>query len=171
VSSVLPPSPPFVKTTLVLSTFSEARAIVHPASNSPGPISIITFDRLFGGLDDLPSFDVHHSNSGQRIACRGKVPDRVFVIVKGIAMLETSAAEPSEYTGRILQHAELVGLVEMLAERPLSYDVTASTDCEFRSISREDLLLYLATHPEARTRAIRLLADFVRDADRLLKRL
>jgi CRP-like cAMP-binding protein len=156
----------------VQSTLTEARAIVHTSPTDPGPLSTVTFDLLFGGgIDDIPECGHRRFEPGRYIAHRGDVPNKIFVISNGIAMIGTFDAGSSEFAGRVLVHSEVVGLVEMLAAHPLTYDVTASTRCEVLTITRSSLMQHLATHPETRSRVIRLLADFVRDADRMLKRL
>lgn len=154
------------------STLTEARAIVHSSPTDPGPLSTVTFSLLFGDRgEDIPTCEHRQFDPGRYIAHRGDVPSKIFVVSKGIAMIGASDAGASEFAGRVLVHSEVVGLVEMLAARPLTYDVVTSTRCEVRTITRSSLIQHLATHPETRSRVIRLLAEFVRDADRLLKRL
>lgn len=160
------------ETTLVLRTHTEARAINDPVPSTPGPLSIVTFERLFGrgAMPDAgPTSACVKYSSGQHLATRGQVPDRVLVVTKGIAMMEASEGFEGEFVGRVLIPSEMVGLVEMFARRPLGYDVIASTPCEAISITRESFIRHLAEEPETRVRTIQLLADLVRDADRLLK--
>ena len=86
-------------------------------------------------------------------------------------MLETSDDSGDVYTARVPQPAEIVGLIEILSNCPLGFDVIASTECTVRAVSQKDLYLYLTANAETRTRLIRLLADLVRDADRYSKSL
>ena len=136
-------------------------------------MSTVTLDRLFGGPEgicDLPAFRDQQFNSGQYIAERGLVPDRIFTVKHGVAVMEAND-DDDDYKARLLCPREVVGLVETLACRPFSYSVVASTECTVLSITRSDLVRHIADRPELRSRAVRLLADLVRDADRLLKQL
>ena len=158
----------------MLRTLSEASAIIDEIPSTPGPLSIVTFERLFSdehGVIFCPPFEDREYSAGQEIAARGEVPCRIFFVTKGRAILESTDEGVENYIGRLLIPSEIVGLAETLSCRPLDYSVTASTACIVRSISRRDLVQHLAEQPEIRSRAIRLLAGFVRDADRLLKQL
>lgn len=158
----------------MLRTFSEASAIIDAIPSSPGPLSIVTFELLFSdthGVIFYPPYEDREYSAGEPIACRGEVPVRIFFVKHGRAMLESTDEMAENFVGRLLIPSEIVGLVEMLSCRPLDYDVIASTTCTVRSITRRQLVKHLAEHPEIRSRAIRILADFVRDADRLLKKL
>ena len=160
--------------TLVQTVTPEARAIVNVSPPTPGPFSLITLESVFGGIKDpseLPAFCDRHYSHGERISERGRVPDRILVIVDGIALAEAADPATGEYRARALVPNEVIGLVEGLAGRPLKHDVIASSACTVRSIALNDLILHLADRPNDRSRVIRLLADFVRDADRYLKRI
>ena len=171
-SDILPISRHSNDSTLVQTVTSEARAIVNVTPSIPGPFPFITFGSLFEGIEDpseLPAFCEQRYSPGQLISQRGEVPDRIYVVVNGIAILEASDASAADYRARPLMPAEVIGLIEGLAGRPLRHHVIASTECTVRTMALNDLILHLADHPDDRARVIRLLADFVRHADRYLK--
>lgn len=154
------------------TVFSEARAIVNVPPSTQGPYSLITLEGVFGrvkDLSELPSFRDRQFSPGQYISECGQVPDEIFVVVRGIAMLEAPETATGEYKARTLMPEEVIGLIEGLAGRPFKHSVVASTQCTVRTITLNDLILHLADHPDDRSRVIRLLADFVRHADRYLK--
>ena len=158
----------------VQTVWAEAKTIVESNPSIPGPLTLVTFDQLFGdGIDcpGLPTFHERKYDPGQYMIERGRVPERIITVVHGIAVLESNDITAEEYRARLLFPAEVVGLVETLGGRPAAYNVIASTECTTRSITRMDLVRHLADHPELRSRVVRLLADLVRDADRLLKQL
>ena len=151
---------------------AEAKTIVESNHSIPGQSALVTLDRMFGGAkvdSDLPAFRDQQYHSGQLIIENGKVPDRIITVIKGIAIIEANDFSTEEYNARPLFPSEAVGLVETLAGRPARYSVIASTECTVRSITRKDLISHLSEHPEQRSQVVRLLADLVRDADRLVK--
>lgn len=152
---------------------AEAKTIVESNPSIPGPLSLVTFDQLFDGIDDpgLPAFNTRKYDPGKYMIERGRIPDRIVTVVQGIAILETGDMLTDEYRARLLYPSEVVGLVETLGCRPAAYNVIASTECTAWSITRMELIRHLADHPDLRSRVVRLLADLVRDADRLLKQL
>lgn len=154
------------------TVISEARAIVNATPSTLGPFSLITLESVFGGITEsyaLPAFCERQYSAGQYMSQRGEVPDRIFVVVHAIAMLDDSDPATAGYSARAIMPGELIGLVEGLAGRPLRHDVIASTDCKVRAMVLDDLILHLADHPVDRSRVIGLLADFVRNADRYLR--
>ena len=158
----------------VQTVWAEAKTIVESNPSIPGPLSLVTFDQLFDGERDgsgLPVFRDREYRPGEYLIECGQTPDRIISVTKGIAVLEANDISTGEFRARLLSPAEVVGLVETLAGRPVTYNVIASTECTVRSITRIELIRYIAERPELRSRVVRLLADLVRDADRLLKRL
>jgi CRP-like cAMP-binding protein len=119
----------------------------------------------------LPAFCDRKYLPGQYLIERGRTPERIITVIDGLAVIEANDLSTGEYKSRLLFPLEVVGLVEMLAGRPATYNVIASTECTVRSITRMDLFRHIAERPELRSRVVRLLADLVRDADRLLKQL
>ena len=158
----------------VQTVWAEAKTIVEPNPSIPGPLTLVTLDQLFeSGSDcaDLPAFCDRKYLPGQYLIEHGRTPDRIITVVNGLAVLESNDLSTGEYKARLLFPAEVVGLVETLACRPVPYNVIASTECTVRSIARMDLIRHIAERPGLRSRVVRLLADLVRDADRLLKQL
>ncbi len=158
----------------VQTVWAEAKTIVEPNPSIPGPISLVTLDQLFesgSGDSGLPAFCDRKYLPGQYLIECGCTPDRIIAVMDGLAVLEVDDLSTGEYKARILFPGEVVGLMETLAGRPISYNVIASTECTVRSIIRTDLIRHIAERPELRSRVVRLLADLVRDADRLLKQL
>jgi len=158
----------------VQTVWAEAKTIVEPNPSIPGPISLVTLDQLFESGSDgagLPAFCDRKYLPGQYLIERGRTTDRIAAVANGLAILESNDLSTGEYKARLLFPGEVIGLVEMLAGRPASYSVIASTECTVRSITRMDLIRHISERPELRSRVVRLLADLVRDADRLLKQL
>lgn len=156
----------------MLTTFAEVRAIPDVTPSIPDPLSLVAFDQLFGtGCEvvTLPACEERRFLPGQPIITRGLVPNRMFVLVEGIAVLDTSDEISNAFSGRVIKRSEVVALAEMLACAPVNYDVSASTECLVRSYSRSDVLEFLAANPETRSHVITILAEFNRDADRILK--
>ena len=158
----------------VQTVWAEAKTIVEHNPSIPGPISLVTLDQLFERSGDdagLPVFRDRKYLPGQYLTERGRTPNQIITVVNGLAVLEVNDLSTGEYKARLLFPAEVVGLMETLAGRPFNYNVIASTECTVRSIDRMDLIRHIAERPELRSRVVRLLADLVRDADRLLKQL
>ena len=158
----------------VQTVWAEAKTIVETNPSIPGPISLVTLDQLFeigSGDSALPAFRDRKYHPGQYLIECGRTPDQIIAVVDGLAVLEANDLSTGEYKARLLFPAEVIGLLETLAGRPFAYSVIASTECTVRSIDRMDLIRHIAERPELRSRVVRLLADLVRDADRLLKQL
>ena len=119
-------------------------------------------ERLVSELSELDRqrlgmiMHTRHYEKGQTIFERDTIPAEILFVKKGNAELECVA--PAGRT-REVTLGEIIGLTETLAEAKYCDTLTAKTDCEMSVISREDLIWYLRSTPEACYRSLEVVAE------------
>jgi CRP-like cAMP-binding protein len=97
-----------------------------------------------------------HYEKGQTIFARDTVPAEILFLKKGSAEF---ACDGDGGRARKVVAGEIIGLTETLAEAKHFDTLTARTDCEMSVISRDDLIWYLRSTPEACYRSLEVVAE------------
>lgn len=92
---------------------------------------------------------------GHTIFAGDMIPAEVVIVTHGNAQLESNDPGAS----RVVVAGEVIGLTETLAEAKYRDKLTAITDCVTNVISRDDLIWYLRTTPEACYRSLEVVAE------------
>jgi CRP/FNR family transcriptional regulator, cyclic AMP receptor protein len=88
----------------------------------------------------------------------------VYVLCEGEVKLSISSAEGKTLIMRIAKAGELLGLMAAMANQP--YEVTAETihPCQVAYVRRDDLLRFVAKHPEASQSVVKQMSSQYRGA-------
>ena len=101
----------------------------------------------------MKDFDAIESTAiypkGALLFMENQDPGGVFVLCEGEVKLSISSSEGKTLIMRVAKSGEILGLMATLSGSP--YEVTAETlyPCQVAFVRREDLLRFIAKHPEA----------------------
>ena len=98
------------------------------------------------------------------VLVEGQKPWGVFVLCQGRAKLSTTSREGKTLIVRIAEAGELLGLHAILTGGPYELTVETMQPCQLNFVGKEDMLRFLAEHPDASMHATRHLARDCSDA-------
>jgi CRP/FNR family cyclic AMP-dependent transcriptional regulator len=107
----------------------------------------------------MKDFDAIESTAiypkGALLFMENQDPGGVFVLCEGEVKLSISSSEGKTLIMRVAKAGEILGLMATLSGSP--YEVTAETlyPCQVAFVRREDLLRFIAKHPEASQGVVR----------------
>lgn len=123
---------------------------------------------LFSGLDDEAAESLGSSMSASQIR-RGEVlfhegdsGDRLYVVTDGKIKLGRTSADGRENLLAILGPGQMFGELSLFDPGPRSATATAVTDCDLQSLGHDELIEWLANHPNVSRALLHQLAARLR---------
>lgn len=94
----------------------------------------------------------------------GKMPEGIFVLLRGSVKLYVSLKGGKTLILRVLQSGEVLGLSATMSSRPAEYTAETLSPTQLLHVPRKDFLALLEEHPEICLSVVEVLSHQLRDA-------
>jgi len=106
----------------------------------------------------LPSGEIRAYSGGEIVIDKGVVPNSVFILREGTAVLLFFGAHGELLTARPVESGEMLGLTESIAGAPFNACLKAVTECRIESFEIEEFIGLLKTKGDLLFNVLRRLA-------------
>jgi CRP/FNR family cyclic AMP-dependent transcriptional regulator len=140
-------------------------------------IDVVRRSILFAGLDDdtaeglLSRVQAQRYARGEVIFRQGDPADELWLISEGRVKLSRTTADQRETVLAVLGPGEVFGETCLLEGTPRAATATAIGPATLARVSRDDVDLIIATHPDVVPQLMQVLARRLRNANELLSEL
>jgi CRP-like cAMP-binding protein len=140
-------------------------------------VDVVRRSVLFSGLDDatadelLPRIAFERHRRGEVVFRQGEPAEDLWLLVEGRVKLTRITADQRETVLAVLGPGEVFGETCLLEGTPRAVTATAIGPATLARVTREDVDLIMAVHPDVVAQLMQLLARRLRNANELLSEL